>query len=72
MAAHISVPRRPRLLSVTGSCYDYQFEQWPRPPEVPLLRLRGIGCSRPALKSASECGSMLPSSASPLFPAHAP
>jgi hypothetical protein len=41
MAAHVSVPRRPRLLSVTGSSYDYQLEQWPRPPEVPLLRLRG-------------------------------
>ena len=41
MAAHVSVPNRPRLLSVTGSCYDYQLERWPRPPEVPLLRLRG-------------------------------
>lgn len=32
----------PRLLSVSGSCYDYQLNgRWPRPPEVPFLRLRG-------------------------------
>jgi Toxin SymE, type I toxin-antitoxin system len=33
---------RSRLLSISGSCYDYQLDgRWPRPPEVPFLRLRG-------------------------------
>lgn len=42
MAAHVSISHRPRLLSITGSCYEYQLDgRWPRPPEVPLLRLRG-------------------------------
>jgi hypothetical protein len=41
MADHVSVLLRPRLLSITGSCYDYQLSCSPRPPEVPLLRLRG-------------------------------
>ena len=42
MAAHVSVSHKPRLLSITGSCYEYQLHgRWPRPPEVPYLRLRG-------------------------------
>jgi toxic protein SymE len=42
MADQISAPVRPRLLSVSSSHYDYQLDgRWPRPPEVPLLRLRG-------------------------------
>lgn len=42
MVAQAPVLPRPRLLSVSGSCYDYQFDgRWPRPPEVPFLRLRG-------------------------------
>jgi len=42
MAAHVSVSHKPRLLSITGSCYEYQLDgRWPRPPEVPYLRLRG-------------------------------
>jgi hypothetical protein len=42
MADHVSAPRRPRILSVSSSYYDYQLNgRWPRPPEVPLLRLRG-------------------------------
>ncbi len=37
-----SSPRKPRLLSVSSSYYDYQLDgRRPRPPEVPLLRLRG-------------------------------
>lgn len=47
MAAHVSTLRRPRLLSITGSCYDYQLDgRWPRPPAVPLLRLRGYWLQR--------------------------
>lgn len=43
MAAHVSISRRPRLLSVSSSYYDYQLNRgWPRPPQVPLLRLRGF------------------------------
>ena len=42
MAAQRTASIRPRLLSITGSCYDYQLHgRWPRPPEVPYLRLRG-------------------------------
>lgn len=42
MADQISAPHRLRLLSVSSSYYDYQLDgRWPRPPEVPLLRLRG-------------------------------
>jgi len=42
MAAHVSVSHKSRLLSITGSCYEYQLHgRWPRPPEVPYLRLRG-------------------------------
>jgi hypothetical protein len=42
MAAQRTASLRPRLLSITGSCYDYQLHgRWPRPPEVPYLRLRG-------------------------------
>ena len=41
MADHVSAVLRPRLLSIAGSCYDYQLSCWPRPREVPLLRLRG-------------------------------
>lgn len=38
----VCVPRRPRLLSVSSSYYDYQLDgRWPCPQEVPLLRLRG-------------------------------
>lgn len=41
MADQVSAPLRPpRLLSISSSCYDYQLSRWPRPPEVPLLRLR--------------------------------
>jgi hypothetical protein len=42
MAVQSTASLRPRLLSITGSCYDYQLHgRWPRPPEVPYLRLRG-------------------------------
>lgn len=42
MAALASVSHKPRVLSITGSCYGYQLDgRWPRPPEVPYLRLRG-------------------------------
>jgi hypothetical protein len=42
MAAQFSIPIGSRLLSVSGSCYDYQlYGRSPRPAEVPLLRLRG-------------------------------
>lgn len=42
MAAHVSVLHKSRLLSITGSRYEYQLDgRWPRPPEVPYLRLRG-------------------------------
>jgi len=42
MAAHVSISHKSRLLSITGSCYEYQLHgRWPRPPEVPYLRLRG-------------------------------
>jgi hypothetical protein len=42
MAAYVSVSHEPRLLSITGSCCEYQLDgRWPRPPEVPYLRLRG-------------------------------
>jgi hypothetical protein len=38
----VSAPREPRILSVSSSYYDYQInDRWPRPPGVPLLRLRG-------------------------------
>lgn len=31
-----------RTLTITGSRYEYQLDGcWPRPPEVPYLRLRG-------------------------------
>jgi hypothetical protein len=41
MSNQVSAPLRPRLLSISSSCYDYQLCRWPRPPEVPLLRLQG-------------------------------
>ena len=42
MAAHVSIAHKPRLPSITGSCYEYQRDgRWPRPAEVPYLRLRG-------------------------------
>jgi hypothetical protein len=42
MAAHIRTPHTPRLLNISGSCYEYQLDgRWPRPPQVPFLRLRG-------------------------------
>lgn len=42
MADQVSAPRRPRLLSISSSRYDYQLDgRWPHPPEVPYLRLRG-------------------------------
>lgn len=42
MAAQRIASLRPRLLSITGSRYDYQLRgERPRPPEVPYLRLRG-------------------------------
>jgi toxic protein SymE len=42
MADQVSAPLRPRLLSISSCYYDYQLDgRWPRPPEVPLLRLRG-------------------------------
>lgn len=42
MADHGSVFHSPRTLTITGSCYEYQLDgRWPRPPEVPYLRLRG-------------------------------
>ena len=42
MAVQITASLRPRLLSITGSRYEYQLHgRWPRPPEVPYLRLRG-------------------------------
>jgi hypothetical protein len=42
MAAHVPVSHKPCLLSITGSCYEYQLHgRWPRPSEVPYLRLRG-------------------------------
>ena len=42
MADHAAVFHNSRTLTITGSCYDYQLDgRWPRPPEVPYLRLRG-------------------------------
>jgi hypothetical protein len=42
MADHASVLHNHRTLTITGSCYEYQLDgRWPRPPEVPYLRLRG-------------------------------
>lgn len=42
MAAQVSTSSRPRLLSISSGYYDYQLDgRWPRPPAVPLLRLRG-------------------------------
>lgn len=42
MADHVSVFHNPRTLTITGSCYEYQLDgRWPRPPDVPYLRLRG-------------------------------
>lgn len=42
MAAHVCISHKPRSLSITGSCCQYQLDgRWPRPPEVPYLRLRG-------------------------------
>jgi hypothetical protein len=42
MDDQISAPRTLRILSVSSSYYDYQLNGGrPRPPEVPLLRLRG-------------------------------
>ncbi|WP_129781033.1 SymE family type I addiction module toxin [Peristeroidobacter soli] len=42
MAAHVPISPKPRLLSITGCRYEYQLDgRWPRPPEVPYLRLRG-------------------------------
>lgn len=42
MADHVSVFHKPRTLTITGSCYEYQLDgRWPRPPEIPCLRLRG-------------------------------
>lgn len=42
MTTPASVSHKPRILTITGSCYEYQLDgRWPRPPEVPYLRLRG-------------------------------
>ena len=42
MADHAAIFHNARTLTITGSCYDYQLDgRWPRPPEVPYLRLRG-------------------------------
>lgn len=42
MADHASISHKPRTLTIAGSCYEYQLDgRWPRPPEVPCLRLRG-------------------------------
>lgn len=42
MASLACVFHNPRTLTITGSCYEYQLHgRWPRPPEVPYLRLRG-------------------------------
>ena len=42
MADHSAVFHNLRTLTITGSLYEYQLNsRWPRPPEVPYLRLRG-------------------------------
>lgn len=42
MTDHSSVLHNPRTLTITGARYEYQLDgRWPRPPEVPYLRLRG-------------------------------
>lgn len=42
MTDQVATPRKLRQLSVGSSYYDYQLNRsWPRPPQVPLLRLRG-------------------------------
>lgn len=55
MAARVSASHKPRLLSITGSCYEYQLDgRWPRPPEVPYLRLRGYWLQHAGF-SAGQC-----------------
>jgi len=42
MADHSAVFHNLRTLTITGTRYEYQLNsRWPRPPEVPYLRLRG-------------------------------
>lgn len=41
MTDHAGVSKS-RTLTITGSCYEHHLDgRWPRPPEVPYLRLRG-------------------------------
>lgn len=47
MADHAAVSHNPRTLTITGCRYVYQLHgHWPRPPEVPYLRLRGYWLQR--------------------------
>ena len=69
MAARVSASLKPRLLSITGSCYEYQLHgRWPRPPEVPYLRLRGYWLQQAGFSAgqrvkvhvADECVTIVP------------
>ena len=47
MADHAAVFHNARTLTITGCRYEYQLHgRWPRPPEVPYLRLRGYWLQR--------------------------
>jgi toxic protein SymE len=72
MAAHVSVPNRPRLLSVTGSYYDYQLEQGPPPREVPLLRLRGYWLRQAGFEVGQRVLVRVTEQCITIVPAHTP
>lgn len=72
MAAHVSVSDRPRLLSITSSCYDYQREQWPPPPEVPLLRLRGYWLQQAGFEVGQRVHVHITDQCITIVPAHTP
>lgn len=73
MAAHVSIPNRPRLLSISGSCYDYQLDgRWPRPPEVPLLRLRGYWLQQAGFEVGQRVRVHVTDQCITIVPAHTP
>jgi len=73
MADHVSAPHRPRILSVSSSYYDYQLNgRWPRPPEVPLLRLRGYWLQQAGFAAGQRVQAHVADGCITILPAQAP
>ncbi len=71
MAAQIPALPKPRLLSISSDYYEYQLDgRWPRPPAVPLLRLRGYWLQQAGFSAgqqvrvhiADQCITIVPAS----------